>query len=176
MELQKLPFEEQAQILALALAENLNKNVIATNSVSNEIEKDLGMELINKTSKHNVIVKVNEDQHIVYAWASVAEVNGEPYHDAQGDNISPQDLEKAANDFVLDVRKAGEMHDRTEGIGQLVASMVFTSEIQKALGINLGKVGWLTGWKVTDPEVWKKIKAGEYGAMSIHGKGNREEL
>jgi hypothetical protein len=140
------------------------------------LEKDFCMELINKAGTPGQIIKVDEDQHVVYAWASIATVKGEPYHDQQGDTITDAELEKAAHEFVLEVRKAGEMHTRTEGIGKLVASIVFTDQIQKALGIDLGRTGWFTGWKIQDADVWKKIKSGEYGALSIHGRGNREEL
>lgn len=148
-----------------------------------DLEKDLIMELITKQAvSPGKVVKMDEDQHIAYAWASVSTLNGQPYHDEQGDNISDAEMEKMSADFVTEVRKAGEMHRRTDNIGTLVASMPFTAEVQKALGIQLctptGEpfTGWLTGWKVTDMDVWKKIKSGEYGALSIHGKGNREEL
>jgi hypothetical protein len=143
---------------------------------NNKIEKDFSMEAVSKqiTTESN-IVKIDDEQHIVYAWASMATVNGVPHVDQQGDTITDAELEKAANHFVLNVRDAGEMHDRV-GVGKLVASIVFTPEIQKHLGIDLGKTGWFTGWKITDDNVWKKIKSGEYGSMSIHGTGMRKAL
>jgi len=39
-----------------------------------------------------------------------------------------------------------------------------------------GPTGWFIGMKITDDEVWKKVKAGEYQAFSIGGRGNRTEL
>lgn len=119
------------------------------------------------------IEKVDEDQRLVFGWASVIEKNGEPVVDSQGDVIYPAELEKAAYDFVLFSRDAGEMHERI-GVGKIVESMVFTKEKTKALGLSEGSlpVGWWVGFKV-DAEVFAKIKSGEYKAFSIGGAGKR---
>jgi hypothetical protein len=36
--------------------------------------------------------------------------------------------------------------------------------------------GWILGFKVDNPEVWKKIKDGEQLELSIGGKGERVEV
>lgn len=120
------------------------------------------------------ITKVDEDRQLVFGWFSVVEELGKAVVDSQGDVISEDELEKAAYDFVLDVRIAGEMH-KNIGVGGLVESMVFTKEKQKALGIDLGKVGWFGGFRVTDQAVWGSIKAGKYPSFSIGGLGKRAE-
>ena len=97
--------------------------------------------------------KIDEDQRLVFGWASVCEVNGEPLYDREGDMIPPDELEKAAYDFVLNARIAGELHLR-KGVGDMVESIMFTVEKQEALGIDLGMVGWWIGFKVTDDSVW----------------------
>ena len=121
------------------------------------------------------VLKVDEKQRLVFGWFSVVEEGGEPVVDFQGDTIDAAELEKAAYDFVLQARVAGEMHKNFDGIGRLVESIVFTKEKQVALGIDLGKVGWFGGFKIDDEEVWKKIETGEYPDFSIGGLGIFEE-
>jgi hypothetical protein len=115
------------------------------------------------------VEKLDETQGLVYAWASVIEENGEPVIDLQGDIIEESELEKAAFDFMQEYRDTGEMHAQM-GVGTVVGSMVFTKELQKALGIDLKKVGWLVVMKVTDEEVKAKIAQGSYPMLSIGGE------
>ena len=121
------------------------------------------------------IHKVDDDQRLVFAWASVNSVNGELLVDTQGDIISDEELEKAAYNYVLNSRIAGELHIR-KGVGRLVESIVFSKAKQEALGIDLGKTGWFVGFKIDDDELWDTIKKGEYPMMSIGGSGRREEI
>ena len=69
---------------------------------------------------------------------------------------------------MLNARVAGEMHKRI-GVGQLVESMVFTREKQQLLGIDLKKIGWLGGFKISDEETWAAVKSGKLPAFSISG-------
>lgn len=124
------------------------------------------------------ISKVDDSQHLVFGWLSVAnDESGNTIIDSHGDIITPDELEQAAYDFVLNSRQAGEMHD-VIGVGQLVESMVFTEEKQEALGIPPGilPVGWWVGFYIDDPDVWAKIQSGEYAAFSIGGLAVREEV
>ena len=121
------------------------------------------------------IAKADADQQLIFGWASIVEKDGALIIDKQGDAILPVDLEKAAYDFVLTARNHGDMHD-TIGTGRLVESMVFTKDKQAALGIDLGKVGWWTGFKVDSPEVWAAHKRGDRPDFSIGGSGVREEI
>ena len=68
------------------------------------------------------IVKANEEQRIVYGWASVISKNGEKYFDEHGHAISVEVMEKMANDFMTDVRVAKAMHDGGR-IGQILHSL-----------------------------------------------------
>jgi cation transport regulator ChaB len=123
------------------------------------------------------ICKTDAGQNLVFGWASVIEKDGQPVVDLQGDVIRPAELEKSAYAFVHDVRVAGEMHKRI-GVGSLVESVVLTKEKQAAMGIpedaNI-PVGWWIGMKV-DPEVFAKVKSGEYNAFSIGGLGKRKDI
>lgn len=125
------------------------------------------------------ITKVDDEQRLVFGWLSVSQdENGNLIIDHQGDIIEPDELERMAYDFVLEARRAGEMHKRWEGVGRLVESMVFTPEKMEALGIPPGTlpVGWWVGFRIDDDEVWAKVKSGEYRAFSIGGTGIREEV
>jgi hypothetical protein len=131
-----------------------------------------------KTSKHAdtwsrivPITKTDEDQRLVFGWASVIEEDGEPVIDQQGDIISERELENAFYGFAKDARIAGEMHERT-GVGDLVECVVFTRDKQEALGIDLGKVGAWVGFRL-DADVFAKVKSGDYRSFSIGGRGMR---
>lgn len=116
--------------------------------------------------------KVDEEQQLVYGWASVIEDNGRPVVDSQGDVISPRELVKAAHNFVTTSRAAKQMHQGGK-VGEIIESVVFTDEMQKVLGINLGKVGWWVGMKIHSDDVWKRVKSGELREFSIGGRGQR---
>lgn len=118
------------------------------------------------------IKKIDEDERMVFGWFSVVEKDGQLIKDTQDDYIEPMELEKAAYNYVLDARIAGDSHVR-KGVGQLVESIVFTKEKQEALGIDLGCVGWWGGFHIDDDSVWDKIKKGEYPMFSLGGTGKR---
>lgn len=121
------------------------------------------------------ISKIDEDQRLVFGWASVVEVGGEALVDKQGDVISEADMEQMAYRFAEDYRDASEMHVRA-GVGKMVESMAFTREKQKALGIDLGKSAWWVGFRITDDKTWAGVKSGQYPMFSIEGVGDREAI
>lgn len=126
------------------------------------------------------ILKSDDDQRLVFGWASVSvTVDGEQVQDLDGDMIDPGELERAAYDYVLDFRDAGEMHD--QGLrkkARLVESCVFTPEKLEAMGISEGAVplGWWVGFYVDDDDAWERIKDGTYTMFSIEGRGEREPV
>jgi hypothetical protein len=125
------------------------------------------------------IAKVAPEKQLVFGWLSVAvDEDGELVEDLHEDEIPPDELEGAAYEFVLMHRNAGEMHEHTSGIGRLIESFCTTPEKLRAMGIPKGvlpECGWWVGFKIDDPEVWTKIKSGEYSAFSIGGTAMREE-
>ena len=136
--------------------------------------KDL-TDVTNAVKIDATITKVSEDQRIVYGWASVIEKDGSMVVDSQGDVITEGDLISAAHDFMLDARAAKAMHTGAH-IGSVVESVVLTKDLQAALGIDLGKVGWLIAMKIESQEVWGAIKDGTFKSFSIGGRGQRVEL
>lgn len=118
------------------------------------------------------ILKAVPEQQMIFGWASVSEKDGKLIIDKQDDVILPEELEKAAYEFVLYSRTGGDMHVK-KGTARLIESMVFTKEKQDVMGINLGLVGWWVGFKVDDPNVWEAHKRGDRPEFSIGGKAVR---
>lgn len=121
------------------------------------------------------VIEKNEDERLVYGWASIIQENGQDIIDRQGDVIKSDDLVSAAHEFITEYREAKAMH-KGDRIGDVVESMVFTKEVQKALGIDLGKVGWFIGMKIHDDKVWKSFRDGELQAFSIGGSAQPVEI
>lgn len=124
------------------------------------------------------ILKSDDEKMLAFGWASISmRVDGKLIKDWQDDIVEPGDLEKAAYDYVLLYREGGEMHERG-GAAVLIESVVFTEEKMRAMGIPAGTlpVGWWIGFKVTDKEVWEKVKDGTYQMFSIEGEAERVEV
>ena len=119
------------------------------------------------------ILKADDDERIVWGWASVVTEKGVPVVDKQGDVISPEEISKAATEFMLDVRVAKAMHEG-EQVGHVVHSFPLTNELAKALGIQSEREGWIIAQKITDDETWARVKSGELSAFSIGGNAITE--
>ena len=123
------------------------------------------------------IMKSDDEKMLAFGWASVSmRVDGELIEDWQEDIVEPGELEKAAYDYVLLYREGGEMHERG-GAAVLIESVVFTEEKMQAMGIPVGTlpVGWWIGFRVTDLDVWGKVRDGTYTMFSIEGEAERVE-
>ena len=121
------------------------------------------------------------EQGLVWGWASISDVDGQPVIDHQGDTISEADLQAAAHDFIKNSRTAGIMHSRDANgepvkAGEIIESVVMTRDLQKSLGIDLGKVGWLICMKLENEAVRKAVADGTLKSFSIGGQGRREEI
>lgn len=144
-------------------------------------------DMIQKSAEHtesNVlkgkfkVMKSNDDRMLAFGWANVSiRADGEIIEDWQKDIVEPEELENAAYQFVELYREGGEMHERG-GAAVLIESVVFTEEKLKAMGIPEGTlpIGWWIGFKVTDEDVWEKVKDGTYSMFSIEGEAQREEV
>jgi hypothetical protein len=145
------------------------------------------------------IVAKSDDLQAVFGFANVpVRKDGRPLVDTQGDEITPEDLELAAYEFVLSSRE-GDL-DHTEAVqSHLVESAVFTDEKIRAWAMDresgavdeakyaalksaLNDVGvtegaWWTGFFIPDREVYDKSGPGkEYDMFSIAGQAVREEV
>ena len=133
--------------------------------------------IVGKTSSQmkSDIVKFDDEQRVVWGWASVISKNGEPIYDTQGDSIEPDVLVKAANEFMMDARVAKAMHDGDQ-VGEVIHSLPLTKEIGDALGVQSDQEGWIIAMKVHDDDVWSRVKSGELKAFSIGGKAIRNAV
>lgn len=127
------------------------------------------------------ITKADEDKRQVFGWASIVEIDGQPVVDRQGDWISPDEIEKAAYEYVMKSRKGGLQHRRNGDepfhASDMIESFVLTPEKIEKMGLpDSTPVGWWVGYKVHDDEAWTKIKKGEVTGFSIHGRGKRKEV
>lgn len=158
--------------LLFELAEYDNEVGTWAKSIMQELENAEELQTEAFTAELTVC-KVSEEQQLVYAFASVIEENGEPVVDLHGDIISESELVKAAHrSFRRMIGK--EMHQGGQ-VAEIVESIVLTKELQKALGIDIGKVAWLVAMKIYDLDVWQKVKDGTLSALSIGGRGIRSE-
>ena len=121
------------------------------------------------------ILKTDDEQRLVYGWASVVTEDGEAVVDRQGDVIEADTLVKAVNEFMEHVRVGKAMHTG-EQVGTVVHSLPITKEIGDALGIQSNREGWVVAYKVFDDGVWDMVKSGELAAFSIGGRAIKEEL
>lgn len=127
------------------------------------------------------IKKFDEDKRLVFGWASIVEKDGKIVIDKQDDMIPVYELENAVYDFMLNSRRGHDMHDKRHWNSvappsRAIESMVFTTEKQQALGVNLGMQGWWAGWYVDDDGLWKAYKSGERPEFSIGGQAERVEI
>ena len=128
---------------------------------------------LTKTNIEGQILKADEEQRLVYGWASVVTEKGEPVIDRQGDIIEPDTLVKAVNNFMEHIRVGKEMH-KGDQIGAVIHSMPVTKEIGESLGIQSDREGWIVAFKVYNDDVWARVKSGELAAFSIGGRAIKE--
>lgn len=123
------------------------------------------------------IAKQHQDRQIAFGFAMFSETaDGKRVVDLQGDSITPEELESLAYNYVAKHRDVGQLH-MTSGEGCVVESMVFTRDKIEALGLgNNVPIAWWVGLYIEDPEVWARVKNGEYRAFSIEGVADREEV
>lgn len=129
---------------------------------------------ISKSQEQATVLKVDDEQGLVYGWAYVSTEDGELLVDSQGDSIEPIEMEKMATNFMLNSRKAKVMH-KGENVGTFVHSLPLTNDIMKAFDIYSDREGWIVAMKPDSPEVMKAYKSGDYTGFSIGGKAGDVE-
>lgn len=123
------------------------------------------------------IVKVAEERRLITAWASVTkDADGNPVVDSHGDIIETSNLDEIViKSFARGgLSKGGEMHVDIGG-ADIVQWLVVDSEEREALGFGKGQEGLIVKMRITDDELWGRIKSGELCELSIGGEGVRSE-
>ena len=125
--------------------------------------------------------KVDEELGLVFGWGIISAINGVPYYDTQGDNITDPCLLKGAMEFMELFRDMSDMHQAEDEAevdeygrapirkGTVVFCWPLTAEVKKAFGIVCDKTGLLVAVK-PDPDVLEKFRNGTYTGFSIGGR------
>jgi len=136
-------------------------------------EADTSVTDMTKVSIEGQILKQDSEERLVYGWAYVSTDKGKISLDHSGEFVRPDQIAKAATNFMLSMRTAKRMHSGGK-IGEVVHSMPLTDEISKALGLQSDREGWLVAIKVYDDKVWQDVKSGKLAAFSIGGRALKE--
>lgn len=121
------------------------------------------------------VLKVNESDRLLYGWAVISSIHGEPYFDTDNEHIPEDVMMRAATKFMIDNRVSKDSHDNDKTVGMVVHSFPLTKEIATALGIYCDVQGWIVGVKVNDI-IMNKFKTGEYRGFSIGGLAAMAEV
>lgn len=131
------------------------------------------------------IAKVSDDdQRLVYGFASIIAKDGIPTVDVQNDMVAPDELAKGAHGYMLEGR-GGKVSHMGPNVMDPVESLVITREssfpaLLKALDIPmpdpLPLEGWWVGFRVNDDKTWQLAKSGDLRAFSIGGRGVRTPI
>lgn len=124
------------------------------------------------------IQKSNDDDQTVFGWAKIAvKTDGSTHVDSEDDTVDPEELAKAAYEFVLDYRDASADHDGGPTVGTLVESMVFTPDKLAKMGLAADALplGWWVGFKL-DSLTYADVKKGRFKMFSIEGSAVREKV
>ena len=132
-------------------------------------------EMDNTFTKTAEVIKTDGERRIAWGWASVSTLKGEIVTDRQGDQITPPEMEKMADRFMLSARTAKAMHDG-QGVGEVIHSLPLTKELAAALEISADREGWIIGMKIHDDATWQMFKDGTLRAFSIGGRAKRKEI
>lgn len=98
--------------------------------------------------------------------------------DEQGDVMTPEDIEKAAHQWMIESQAAGDMHRAVvkgaKPVESYIAPCDFTIETADGPETVL-KGSWLLAMRWPE-EQWEKVKKGEYTGYSVGGQGVRTPL
>lgn len=124
------------------------------------------------------IVKRDEVRQIAYSV--VLEPRSAANPDSQGDWYTAEDIEKAAHRWLGHVAKGdgwGDvMHDEATRAGVPVESFIAPVDFGWGDGdrVEVVKAGsWVVGMFYEDADLWARVEAGEFDAVSVGGSGTR---
>ena len=124
-------------------------------------------------------LKIDEELGLILGFAIICKQDGKDYFDVQDDHIPEASMLKAATDFMIHSRIAGEMHDGDEdGVveaGQVVFAFPLTTEIAKAFDIKTPRTGLMIAMKPHDEAMLEKFRNGEFTGFSIGGDRLEDE-
>ena len=118
---------------------------------------------------------IKAEKHLAYG---VVLKPGVP--DSQGDIITPDDIERAAHNWMKRSRIYDHQHQTTlwEGEAIPVESWIAPFDLTPELGWPkyTPKGSWILTSYIPDPVIWEQVKTGKVKAYSIRGWGKRRRL
>lgn len=152
------------------------KRALAKKTLQVPIKAHLRVAVVKRADASNgavPIIGANAPKQILYCVVLEPDT-----FDFQNDIMTPEEIEKAAHDFMTHSRVIGSMHER-EINARPVESYIAPQDLEFD-GINgnqlVRKGSWVLGIKVNDPEEWSKVLNGEYQGISVHGEANRDPV
>ncbi|PDY93120.1 hypothetical protein CON09_08675 [Bacillus anthracis] len=122
-----------------------------------------------------IIKGEDEDQKLVYGIVySPGSAEDTSTHDAHGDFMTAEDIEKSAHNFIAKYRNIDAQHDFNAGAGEVVESYVAPVDME-INGETITKGTWVLVTKATD-EIWKDIKDGKMTGYSLAGVAETEVI
>ena len=128
----------------------------------------------NEVEFKSEILKVDMDSRVIWGWAYVCTVDGQPSYDHSNEWVSPDTLVKATTNFMLKSRMAKVNHQGGKE-GDIVGSLPVTKELASALGIETNREGWIIG-VVASKETLEKAERGELTSFSIGGRALKRAM
>lgn len=113
------------------------------------------------------IIKADNEKQLVVGV--VLEPDSE---DAQGDIIKADTIEKAAHDYLVKSRTIYNSHSSLAKC-EVVESYIAPSDFYLN-GQTVKKGSWVMACHISDPQMWKGVKSGDYTGFSIGGVGSRK--
>ncbi|PHD38267.1 XkdF-like putative serine protease domain-containing protein [Bacillus toyonensis] len=122
-----------------------------------------------------IIKGEDEDQKLVYGIVySPGSAEDTSTHDAHGDFMTAEDIEKSAHNFIAKYRNIDAQHDFNAGAGEVVESYVAPVDMD-INGETITKGTWVLVTKATD-EIWKDIQDGKMTGYSLAGVAETEVI
>ncbi|KAB2460780.1 hypothetical protein F8160_00130 [Bacillus sp. CH126_4D] len=122
-----------------------------------------------------IIKGEDEDQKLVYGIVySPGSAEDSSTHDAHGDFMTAEDIEKSAHNFIAKYRNIDAQHDFNAGAGEVVESYVAPVDME-INGETITKGTWVLVTKATD-EIWEDIKDGKMTGYSLAGVAETEVI
>jgi len=157
----KLTHEELSVSKFIRLNRILEKIDVAIENKEEEID-----DIIFNT-KSKIIIDKNEERHLVYG---IVYVPNEP--DTDNDYSTPEEIEKACHDFMINFKKFNLQHKGNTELSDNDVSIVenYIAPCDFLMGNQLVKKGsWVTALKVFNDTIWNDIKTGKYSGFSMEG-------
>lgn len=124
--------------------------------------------------RHDVKVEKVDDIGVVFGWAIISTIDGEPYFDLQGDHIPDDAILKAAVDFVKSGAIGKTMHAGVAS-GKVLFVMPVSKDLHKGFGQECKTTGLQIGFMPDSAEDVQKFRDGTYTGFSIGGQRGEDE-